>query len=288
MKKDKLLEKLNLKLPVDINNEIFFCNLLQSKDYYSQFFAYSKIEKFYEFFEYSAFKKEKNFLNFLNKLIKIERQNNRNENLQKFWLIINKKKKLIGSAKLTNIDPIRKSVEWGYGINSKFWGNNYILNIQLALLNYIFNELKMNRLYGNTHIKNTRVIKGVEKLGFRKEGIKSDYYYHQKTRKYFDAYSYSFLKCDFKNKTIQKNNKIINKSTCEVNFININKVISIILKKKLSLKNNIKMNDILEWDSLSHFDIVSAIEKKFNKKFSNDEILKSSSTENIFVILKKK
>jgi acyl carrier protein len=75
--------------------------------------------------------------------------------------------------------------------------------------------------------------------------------------------------------------------TSEVNFAKINKVISKVLKKKLSLKENIKMNEILEWDSIYHFDIISSIENKFNKKFSNEEILKSSSTENIFKILNK-
>jgi hypothetical protein len=47
MKKDKLLKKLNIELPVDDNDEIIFTNLLQSKKYYKEFFLYSKSEKFY-------------------------------------------------------------------------------------------------------------------------------------------------------------------------------------------------------------------------------------------------
>jgi RimJ/RimL family protein N-acetyltransferase len=185
MKEDKLLKKLNIELPVDDNDEIIFTNLLQSKKYYKEFFLYSKSEKFYEFFEYSPPKRKKTFLFFIKKLIKIENCNYKNETYQKFWLIIDKKNdKLVGSAKLTNLNPIRKSVEWGYGINPKFWGNNYILNIQLALLNYVFNKLNLNRLHGKTHIKNKRVIKGIEKLGFKKEGINNDYYYHQKKKNF--------------------------------------------------------------------------------------------------------
>jgi ribosomal-protein-alanine N-acetyltransferase len=283
MKKDKLLKKLNVELPTETNNEIIFLNLSQSKKYYKEFFTYSKFEKFYEFFEYSAFKKKDAFLFFVKKLIKIENNNYKNETFQKFWLIVDKKNdKLVGSAKLTNLDPIRKTVEWGYGVNPEFWGNNYILSIQLALLNYVFNKLNLNRLHGNTHIKNKKVIKGIEKLGFKNEGIKSDYYFHQKEKKFIDAYSYSLLKRDF----IKKNKKTI-KEIGSVNIKSINKVIADVLKKKLSLEKNIKMNDILEWDSIYHFDIISAIENKFNKKFSNEEILKSSSTENILKILKK-
>ena len=285
MKKNKLLHKLNTELPVETNNEIIFLNLAQSKKYYNEFFAYSKIEKFYEFFEYPALKKKNEFFAFLNKLLKIENSNYKNETYQKFWLIVdNKNDKLIGSAKLTNLNPIRKSVEWGYGISPKFWGRNYILSIQLALMDYIFNKLNLNRLYGNTHIQNKRVINGIEKLGFKKEGIKREYYYHQKKNKYFDAYSYSFLKYDFiKNNTIKKENK----KTRVVSVAKINRTISKVLKQKISLKKNIKMNDILEWDSINHFDIISSLEKTFDKKFSNEEMLKSISTENIFRILKK-
>lgn len=286
MKINKLLHKLNTELPVETNNEIIFLNLAQSKKYYNQFFEYSKIEKFYEFLEYPALKKKNEFFVFLNKLLKIENSNYKNKTYQKFWLIVdNKNDKLIGSAKLTNLNPIRKSVEWGYGIAPKFWGSNYILSIQLALMDYIFNKLNLNRLYGNTHIQNKRVINGIEKLGFKKEGIKRDYYYHQKKNKYFDAYSYSFLKNDFiKNNTIKKENK----KTRVVSVAKINKIISKVLKQKISLKKNIKMNDILKWDSINHFDIISALEKTFDKKFSNEEMVKSVSTENIFRILKKK
>ena len=48
------------------------------------------------------------------------------------------------------------------------------------------------------------------------------------------------------------------------------------------------MNDIPEWDSISHFDLISRIEKKLGKKFSNQEILMSTSTENIVKVLRKR
>lgn len=282
MTKDKLLKILNSEAPIDDNNELIFLNLLQSKKYYNNFFAYSKVKKFFEFFEYSSFNSKKKFILFLKKLIKNEKNNYKNETFQKFWLIVDKKNnKLIGTSKLSSLDPIRKSVEWGYGINPKFWGNHYILSVQLALLKYIFNKLNLNRLHGNTHINNRRVIIGIEKLGFKKEGEKYDYYYNKNKKKYFNAYSYSLLKKDFK---IRKKKNNIN--TNKVNFININKIISKILKKKLPIKKNIKMNDIPEWDSINHFELISNIEKKFNKKLSNNELLRCSSTENIYKILK--
>jgi RimJ/RimL family protein N-acetyltransferase/acyl carrier protein len=286
MKNKKLLKILNTESPFDNTNTIAFVTLSRSKIFFKDFFAYSKEEKFFEFFEYTALKTRHQFNFFLKKLLKIEKNNYKNLTYQKFWLIIDiKQNKLIGSAKITNLDCIRKSVEWGYGINPKFWGNNYILNIQLSLLNYVFKKLNLNRLYTLTHVKNYRVIKAIEKLGFRKEGIRYDYYFHQTKKKFFNACGYSFLKSDFKkkNKTSKTSKKL-----SDANFYIVNKIISKTLNKKISIKKNISMNDIPEWDSISHFDLISRIEKKLGKKFSNQEILMSTSTENIVKVLRKR
>jgi ribosomal-protein-alanine N-acetyltransferase len=282
MKRDILLKKLNFNFPIDINNQLIFLNLSQSKKYYKEFFAYSKIKRFFEFFEYSSFKKKSSFFLYLEKLIKTEKNNFKNEIFQKFWLIIDKKNnKLIGTAKLSNIDYARKSAEWGYGINPKFWGNHYILSVQLALLNYVFYKLNLNRLYGNTHINNKRVITGIEKLGFKKEGIKYDYYFNKSKKNFSDAYSYALLRKNFIKSKIIKNNSM----TKKVNIVQVNKIISKVLKKNLFIKKNINMNDIPDWDSVNHFEIISSIEKKFNKKFSNEQILKSLSTLDICKVL---
>ena len=64
MEKDKLLKKLNFEAPIDVNNQLIFLNLSQSKKYYQEFFAYSKVKKFFEFFEYSSFKKKVIFFGF--------------------------------------------------------------------------------------------------------------------------------------------------------------------------------------------------------------------------------
>ena len=281
MKNNKILDKLNSIAPALKHKDIRFIDLKKSKKYFKEFFAYSKIDKFFEFFEYSAFKKKSTFDDFIIKLQNTEKNNYKNTTYQKFWLIIDKNTdKLIGSAKLSSLDPIRKSVEWGYGVNSKLWGKDYILKIQKALLDYVFKTLKLNRLYGHTHVNNKRVIKGVELLGFRKEGIKSDYYFSKPKKKYFDAYTCSFLKRDF-----IKDKKIIKKKNINFDFKKINKIIVDIVKKKYSIEDNLKMNEINEWDSLTHFDIITKIEKVFKVKFNNNEILNCYNTNNIASIL---
>jgi RimJ/RimL family protein N-acetyltransferase/acyl carrier protein len=282
MDKNKLIKILSSISPGNHGDELIFLNLNKSKKYFGQFSSYSKNDKFFEFFEFSAFKKKIQFNSYINKLYEAEKHNTKNSTYQKFWLIINKENNsLVGSAKLSSIDPVRKSVEWGFGINPEFWGSDYILKVQLSLINYVFKTLNLNRLFGHTHIKNNRVIKSVEALGFRKEGIKYDYYYHQKKKKFFDAYAYSYLKKDFK-----KKRKGILKKNILINFSKINEIISKALKKKLPLKKNIKMNEVSNWDSLKHFEIINLIEKKFKLKLNNQELLNCTNTENICKVLK--
>lgn len=290
MKKKTLLQILSSQCPSDDGNNIIFLPILKSKKYFNQFFEYSKKEVFFKYFEYSSFKQRSELSSYIKKLLKVEKNNGKNSLYQKFWLVIDKTNdKLIGSAKLSSLDPVRKSVEWGYGINPDMWGSPYILKLQESLLNYVFNTLGLNRLYGHTHVKNYNVIKGVEKLGFRKEGVRFDYYYHQKNKKFFDAYAYSMLKRDFLKRNIfVKNLKNLSKEKKNsINILSINKVIQKITKSKICLTKNLTMNDVVEWDSVSHFDLINQIEKKFNKKFSNKEILVSTSTENILKILSK-
>lgn len=288
MEKKTLLKILTTKCPKDRKNHITFLPILKSKKYFNQFFEYSKKEVFFKYFEYSSFKHKSELISYINKLIRVEKSNSKNNVYQKFWLVVDKRNnKLIGSAKLSSLDPVRKSVEWGYGINPDLWGSPYILNLQEALLNYIFNTLDLNRLYGHTHVENNNVIKGIKKLGFRKEGVRFDYYYHQKNKLFFDAYAYSMLKRDFFKKNIiaKKEINLNNKKKNQINILSINKLIQKITKNKISLTRNIIMNDVIDWDSLSHFDLISKIEKKFNRKFSNKEILQSTSTKNILKIL---
>lgn len=57
---------------------------------------------------------------------------------------------------------------------------------------------------------------------------------------------------------------------------------------KISVKENNKIYDFSQWDSLGNFNVLLACEKKFNIKFSNQEFSKISSFKEILRIVKKK
>jgi ribosomal-protein-alanine N-acetyltransferase len=278
MSKINLIKLLNNKVPIDTGKKFFFINLRESRKYLNQFYKYSKNNSFFEFFEYKAFTNKKKFNYFFNNLIKVENNNYSNAFLQKFWLIIDDNQNLIGTAKINNIDINRNSLEWGYGINPKFWGKGFIIKMQFCLLKYIFETLKMNRLYGVTRSDNKKVIASIKLMNFRIEGKKFQYYKDYKGI-YHDALSYSFLKKDYYQNLNKKNFNLLNNKN--INFKRINSIISKVLKKKLDLNSNLEMSKIDKWDSLSHFDVIKAIEKYFKYNFTSEALPRLTSTTNI-------
>jgi acyl carrier protein len=58
----------------------------------------------------------------------------------------------------------------------------------------------------------------------------------------------------------------------------LEKILRIFFKnKKLKITNSTKTKDIKRWDSLNHIKIIVLLEKKFNVKFSGDEVYKIKS-----------
>ena len=57
---------------------------------------------------------------------------------------------------------------------------------------------------------------------------------------------------------------------------------------KLNIKDNNKIYDFVQWDSLANFNILLACEKKFNIKFSSQEFNRANSFKEILKIAEKK
>jgi acyl carrier protein len=71
---------------------------------------------------------------------------------------------------------------------------------------------------------------------------------------------------------------------------NIYKILKKVFRKsKIPKKiNNLKINDLEEWDSLGNFNLLLAIEDYYKIRFSLDEISKIKSINEILDYLKKK
>ncbi len=77
---------------------------------------------------------------------------------------------LIGTCSLFHLDAQCRRAEIGYELNLESWGRGYMHEALLALLEYGFSEMALNRVEADIHPDNIGSIKSIERLGFRKEG----------------------------------------------------------------------------------------------------------------------
>jgi RimJ/RimL family protein N-acetyltransferase len=77
---------------------------------------------------------------------------------------------VIGYCDLFNIDRDSKKGEIGYGLLTKECGFGFMNEALLAFLNWVLNELQLNRVMAELDPANTNSEKIVMRLGFTKEG----------------------------------------------------------------------------------------------------------------------
>lgn len=87
----------------------------------------------------------------------------------KYWLIEYEGKKL-GLASITGIDKTLMSCYWAFYIGeSSVRGAGIGGKVEFNVIEYVFNDLKLNKLRCEVFVSNDKVIKLHEKFGFRRE-----------------------------------------------------------------------------------------------------------------------
>ncbi len=257
------------------NLEIYFEKL--NKFGLDEMHEYSIKDKFYEYFEFEAFKTIDETKEYLNKLI--GRMSTEVEYRPAMYWFIRRKsdKKLLGTAGLVNLNFHRKSVEWGYGIDPLFWGGGYILQIQEALKQYVFEILKLNRLEGITMINNERTIASLINCGMKNEGVLREFYC--KSGIFIDGWKYSMLKKEFVELNLSSTR--INKSKIELN--EIIKLLSDVLNEEVD--ENSTMYNTSSWDSINHMNLVVQLYEKYKIRLTPIQISNATSVESIFILV---
>lgn len=72
------------------------------------------------------------------------------------------------------------------------WGNGYAYEASRAVLDYIYRNYDVNRIYAKCHLENVASACVMEKLGMKREGIMRACVY--KEGKFIDMYCYSILR----------------------------------------------------------------------------------------------
>ena len=153
---------------------------------------YSVKDEFYRFLEFEPFKNIEETRSYLKKLIK--RSDSKSGY---YWFIKSKKdKKIIGTFGVLNIDENKKSAEIGYGISPNYWGEGYFSEILKVVLDHLIHNLKFHRIWAKTQSNNMASIKGLQKIGFKKEGVLRDFYFCSKGKRH-DAAFLSILSTEY-------------------------------------------------------------------------------------------
>jgi UDP-4-amino-4,6-dideoxy-N-acetyl-beta-L-altrosamine N-acetyltransferase len=94
-----------------------------------------------------------------------------NDETSIYWIIEYEGKKL-GLASLTGIDQTLSSCYWAFYLGDlSVRGGGIGAKIEYNVLEYVFNELKLNKLRCEVFVTNDKVIKMHEKFGFRREAF---------------------------------------------------------------------------------------------------------------------
>lgn len=78
---------------------------------------------------------------------------------------------LAGTCALFKFDAHSRRAEIGYGVSPDCWRQGIMTEAVGALVEYAFNELGLNRLEADLDPRNTGSARGLEKLGFVREGL---------------------------------------------------------------------------------------------------------------------
>ena len=266
----------------DPKRKIYFTGISMSG--LEEMHEYSIDERLYEYFEFEPFKTIEETRHYLQKLIDLE-GNKILERTAVAWFVRRiDDEKLVGTARLVNIDYNRKSVDWGYGIDPKLWGEGYVFEIQELLKEYIFEKLNLNRLSGVAMIGNERAISTLIATGCIEEGILRQYY-RDINGKYHDAWLYSILAEEYFSADYTISNPEI-KETISMQMIA--NIIGNVLNQTHIVEND-DMKSVPNWDSLNHINIIFEIEKITGYKFSPINISRATSIKKIhdLITLKK-
>lgn len=261
------------------STRIYFTRL--SMDCVEEMHEYSVADnRFYDYLEYEPFKSIDDTKKYLKKLIDLEGEIHGRTAIG--WYVKDvKNNRVIGTARLVNIDHKRQSVMWGYGIDPRLWGAGYVFEIQYILLDYIFNVLRLNRVYGSAMIENENTISTLRSIGMKEEGIHIQSM-RDKNGNYHDSWSYAMLYKEYVHSKIHIANKIeINsKNNAELTAIDRGKIEKILVDFLIEygeVNVDQKFSDLPYWDSLKQMQLITTIEEELKISLTYDQILKLES-----------
>ncbi len=232
-------------------------------------------ERFYKYLEYEPFKSIDETEAYLKRLMDLDGDVEGRSNIG--WFIRNvEDNRVIGIARFVNIDYNRQSVSWGYGLDPKLWGQGYVQEIQKALLDYIFERLCLNRLYGSAMLDNKQTISTLRSIGMKEEGT------HRQSMRdykgtYYNSWSYGMLYEDYKNSRACLPTNINSRTLVNEKIINNDtEQVEVLLKEFLheygKVDEDFEFCNLPFWDSFKQVELVVFLETRLGIVFTTENI----------------
>ncbi len=111
-------------------------------------------------------------------------------------ITLKENKSLIGMIGLT-LNPEFSSAEMGYWVGKEYWNKGYCSEAAKAMLNFAFDELKLNRVHAHHFANNPSSGKVMQKIGMKYEGTLREHIF--KDGKFIDIATYGIIKSDLEN-----------------------------------------------------------------------------------------
>jgi ribosomal-protein-alanine N-acetyltransferase len=81
---------------------------------------------------------------------------------------------LLGMCGLANWSAVHQRAELGFDLRRDRWGKSLAYEATMAVVRFGFEQLKLHRIEAFTVADNTRSVRLLERLGFKREGLQRD------------------------------------------------------------------------------------------------------------------
>ena len=138
------------------------------KDDWKAVLAYQSDPRFYRYYPWEK-RTEGDARKFVHAFIEWSRE--RPRMVYHLAIVLKSEDRLIGSCGIRIINPEWKEGEFGCELNPDDWGNGYAMEAAGAMLAFGFEKLGMHRIWAQCIAENASMIRVLERIGMREEGL---------------------------------------------------------------------------------------------------------------------
>lgn len=115
-----------------------------------------------------------------------------NDNEGEYAIVLKETEEVIGQFSISTKKRDRRS-EISYMFSDKYWNKGYGYECTNSIINYLFDELNMNKIIADCDISNVGSCKLLEKLGMEREGILKQHRFSKRNNSFYDVAVYGLL-----------------------------------------------------------------------------------------------